>query len=232
MTEDFHSFEDYSNNLKPISSEVIKGKLFAFEGCSNNNLISEGSFTRMLNILKTKSFAILSAHRAYFSKQENIQRNRKLRDIFNKKKMGVHQLVGHWLEAPDGADYEKVDKSKLTDTIERSYLVAKPEDMTNRDFTELILNCLTIDGETQDSALIHFVLDETNLPNQDDKYYILDNKHRFFHIGDNLSIGKTAQAYSQYVKKINVPFVFEGLEIPGSNSGRLLFKKFNLKYNY
>ena len=120
MTEDFHSFEDYSNNLKPISSEVIKGKLFVFEGCSNNNLISEGSFTRMLNVLKTKSFAI----------------------------------------------------------------------------------------------------------------YILDNRHRFFHIEDNLSIGKTAQAYSQHVKKINVPFVFECLEIPGSNSGRLLFKKFNLKYNY
>ncbi len=104
MTEDFHSFEDYSNILKPISSKVIKGKLFVFEGCSNNNLISEGSFTRMLNVLKTKSFAILSAHRAYFSKQENIQRNRKLRDIFNKKKMGVYQLVGHWTEAPRNKD--------------------------------------------------------------------------------------------------------------------------------
>lgn len=32
MAEDFHSFEDYSNSLKPISSEVIKGKLFVFEG--------------------------------------------------------------------------------------------------------------------------------------------------------------------------------------------------------
>ena len=224
MAEDFHSFEDYSNNLKPISSEVIKGKLFAFEGCSNNNLISEGSFTRMLNILKTKSFAILSAHRAYFSKQENIQRNRKLRDIFNKKKMSVHQLVGHWTEAPRNKD----DIAKHT--IERSYLVVKPENMTNMVFTKLIVSCLTIDNETQDSALIYYVIDETNKENQDNKFYVINDSNELTYIGKELKLNKIAEVYSQHVKKINVPFVFEGMEIPGSNSGRLMFSQSNILY--
>ena len=35
-------------------------------------------------------------------------------------------------------DFHSFEESKLTDTIERSYLVAKPEDMTKRDFTESI----------------------------------------------------------------------------------------------
>lgn len=218
------NFEDYSFKLKQLSSKTITGKLFCFEDCKNNNLISEDSLVRTINFVKTKTFAIISAYRAHFSKQENIQRNRKLRDIFNKKKMGVHQLVGHWTEAPQNKD----DIAKHT--IERSYLVVKPENMTNRVFTELIVSCLTINNETQDSALIHYVIDETNKENQDDKFYVINDSNELTYIGKELKLNKIAQAYSQHIKKINIPFVFEGLEIPGSNSGRLMFSQSNILY--
>ena len=226
------NFEDYSLTIKPLTSKVIKGKLFCFENCDNNNLISEASFTRMYAVIKSKTFAILTAHRIQFTKKENIDRNRTLRSILNSRKIGVHQLVGHWLEAPDGIDYTDAKPSELTDTIERSYLVVKPDNMSNKEFTDLIVNCLTIDGKTQDSALIHYIPDETNKANQDDKFYTINTKYELQYVGEKMTLGKIAQAYSQHVKKINIPFIFEGLEIPGSNSGRMMFSRNNLIYNY
>ena len=76
-------FEDYSNNILPV-----------------NCIISEDSLSRTLSIIQDKDFAILTAYRANFTKSENILRNRKLRAILNELHMGVHQLVGHWQEAP------------------------------------------------------------------------------------------------------------------------------------
>ena len=221
------NFEDIGP-LKEISCETIPGKVFRFENCKNNNLISEDSLNRTLSVINNKTFAIISAYRQDFKKEENIIRNRKLRSILNSKQMGVHQLVGHWLEAPKGKAWDKVPSNELNDVIERSYLVAKPNSMTNKEFTDLIISCLTIDNETQDAALIHFVLDETNLPNQDDKYYCIDSNGILFKVGDKLTIGQIGKAYSQHVKKTSLPFKFEGLEIPSSISGRYMFSENNI----
>ena len=221
------NFEDIGP-LKEISCETIPGKVFRFENCKNNNLISEDSLNRTLSVINNKTFAIISAYRQDFKKEENIIRNRKLRSILNSKQMGVHQLVGHWLEAPKGKAWDKVPSNELNDVIERSYLVAKPNSMTNKKFTDLIISCLTIDNETQDAALIHFVLDETNLPNQDDKYYCIDSNGILFKVGDKLTIGQIGKAYSQHVKKTSLPFKFEGLEIPSSISGRYMFSENNI----
>ena len=105
--------------------------------------------------MEDNDFAIISAYRNKFSKKENIKRNRKLRTVLNKKKMGVYQLVGHWLEAPDGKEYDKVDKNELTDTVERSYFITRPDEMSYTDFEKLIVELLTIDDATQDCGLIH-----------------------------------------------------------------------------
>lgn len=218
------NFEDIGP-LKEISCETIPGKVFRFENCKNNNLISEDSLNRTLSVINNKTFAIVSAYRQDFKKEENIIRNRKLRSILNSKQMGVHQLVGHWLEAPKGTAWDKVPSNKLKDVIERSYLVAKPDSMTNKEFTDLIISCLTIDNETQDAALIHFVLDDTNMPNQDNKYYCIDSNGILFKVGDKLTIGQIGKAYSQHVKKTGLPFKFEGLEIPSSISGRYMFSE-------
>ena len=90
------NFEDIGP-LKEISCETISGKVFRFENCKNNNHISEDSLTRTLSVINNKTFAIISAYRQDFKKEENIIRNRKLRGILNSKQMGVHILVGHWL---------------------------------------------------------------------------------------------------------------------------------------
>lgn len=221
------NFEDIGL-LKEISCETISGKVFRFENCKNNNLISEDSLTRTLSVINNKTFAIISAYRQEFTKEENIIRNRKLRGILNSKQMGVHQLVGHWLEAPKDKVWNKVPTNELKDVIERSYLVAKPDNMTNKEFTDLIINCLTIENVAQDAALIHFVLDDTNMPNQDDKYYCIDSDGILSKVGDKLTIGQIGEVYSQHVKKTSLPFKFEGMEIPSSISGRYMFSENNI----
>ena len=221
------NFEDIGS-LKEISCKTIDGKVFRFENCKNNNLISEDSLNRTLSVINNKTFAIISAYRQEFTKEENIIRNRKLRGILNSKQMGVHQLVGHWLEAPKGKVWNKVHSNELKDVIERSYLVAKPNNMTNKEFTDLIISCLTIENETQDAALIHFVLDDTNMPNQDDKYYCIDSNGILLNVGDKLTIGQIGKAYFQHIKKTSLPFKFEGMEIPSSISGRYMFSENNI----
>jgi len=57
---------------------------------------------------------------------------------------------------------------------------------------------------------------------------ILQNNGEIFKIGEGASLGKIGQAYSQHVRKMNVPFVFEGVEVPGSNMGSLIFQRAGL----
>jgi hypothetical protein len=213
-------FEDYSDKIIKTENQI------KYADGHNNCIISEDSLSRTLSIMKDKDFAILTAYRSNFSKVENIVRNRKLRAILNNHKMGVHQLVGHWQEAPAGMDYEQAKKDGLlTDSVERFYLVAKPDSMTTSDFINLAIELMTIDGETQDGVVFHCA-DVTGK----EGYYILNNDGSFFKIGDKLTLGKISQAYSRHVKKSNIPFVFEGLEVPVSNSGKLAFKKLNILY--
>lgn len=211
------NFEDYSSFVSKV-----KNKLWEFrKPCKNNDLISEDSLSRTLQTVFSKDFAILSAYRKEFSKKENIIRNRKLRGILNSLGLGVHQLIGHWREAENGVKYSDAKEKDLTDTVERSYLVAKPDSMLFKDFAKLIAECLTVDGKTQDCAIIH--------RNKDDGYYLMDSSMKEFdNLGSHLALGKIAQAYSQHVKKSSVPFVFEGEEVPSSLSGERMFSRFKL----
>ena len=202
---DVSTFEDFSNKLSESKDNYLTWK-----ECTNTLLISEDSLQRTLTVIQNSSFAILTAYQNRFSKRDNILRNRKLRAFLNQNRMGVHQLVGH---------YEEVQPDGLTvDVIERSYLVEKPDDMSDKDFADIIVGCLTIDGITQNCALIRF----ESRPN---KYYLIDSNSQITLIGTKLTIGKIGKIYSQHVKKLNVPFKFEGEEIPGSNLGRLGYSK-------
>lgn len=208
-------FEDYSNKI----CKVPDGYRYS-DDCANTCLISEDSLYRTINIMKNDEFAILTAYRSNHSKEENIKRNRILRSKLNERKMGVHQLIGHWQEAPDGYDYMDCPDNLKTDTIERSYLVKKPADMSSEEFKEFILSLLTIDGETQDGAIL-----KTN-----DGIYFIDNHGSMFKISDTFELGKVAQAYSQHIKNQNIPFVFEGIEVPQTNLGKQIFTMNNIKY--
>lgn len=210
-------FEDYSTSLIGKYQKVHEAYVYHYADGTNQNLIIEGSFNRLLSQMKEKDFAIITAYRQEdangkpYTKEENIKRNRKLRGILNDNKMGVHQLVGHWRENPNGGDYKDADENVLIDAVERSYFVAKPDSMPFDEFEEIISNCLTVDGETQDSAIIC----------KDGDINLLYNNGELEKIGDKITLNKINQAYSQYVKKLDIPFVFEGVERP--RSGMSLF---------
>ena len=219
------TFDDIGDSLKNIG-EGIK----SYIGSSNQNFISESSFSRLLSKVSddNKDWAIITAYRAFsigqdkpLTKDDNIKRNRDLRGQFDKRKMGVYQLVGHWQECQiPNVEYSACPKDKLQDVIERSYLSVKPDDMDSNDFQKLIVDLMTIDGETQDGALIK----------NKDGINFLDNKNKLIHIGDKVELGKIGQAYSQYIKKQNIPFVFEGLEIPSSNIQAMMMTRNNVNY--
>ena len=214
-------FEDYSHNLKESYSNSYGCMIKEFVNSTNNNLIIEGSFNRLISQMQNKDFAIISAYRHEFDKPQNIKRNRKLRGVLNMKRLGVHQLVGHWREAPKGIPYNQAKESELTDVIERSYFVVKPDDMDYKTFKTIITKCLTIDNETQDSCIIHL---------NGGGYYCLYQDGSVDKIGDNLTLNKIGQAYSQYVKRLDIPFIFEGVEYPSSISGRRMFNQNGIEY--
>ena len=207
MKKSFSVFEDYSNDIDFSARK--------WKNCTNTLLICEDSLRRTLEAIRNSSFAIVTAYRANFTKEQNILRNRKLRAFLNQNRIGVHQLVGHWRE--------KQNDGSIVDVIERSYLIEKPDDMTDKDFCLVVIGCLTIDGEVQDSAIIRF-------SEKDDKnIYLIDANENLTKIGTKVNFDKDAvklaKAYSQHVKKMDMPFVFDGEEVPQSNFGKMLYEK-------
>jgi hypothetical protein len=187
---------------------------------ANNNLISEAGLSRVLSkIHSDDDFAILTAYRAIYSKNQNISRNRNLRSELDRMRMGPYQLVGHWRECQDPAyTYDNCPRNLLQDVIERSYLVVKPTEMRGDEFKNFIITMLQ---KFEQDGAVYRVGNDIN---------ILEKNGNINKIGSGLSIGKIAQGYSQHVKKINVPFTFEGVEIPSTNIGRKLFQEAGLRY--
>lgn len=201
-----------------LNSFLSSSDISVIDEIPNNNMLTEAGLSRVLQKIKENDFAIITAYRDEYSKKENIQRNRELRSIFNDKRMGVYQLVGHWQECSlDNVDYEDCPKDKLVDVIGRSYLVARPQSMDIEEFKSLIQSLTK--KYNQDASVISI----------DDTIYIIEPTGKLTKIGDNVTLNKINQAYSQFVKKMNVPFVFEA-EVPSSNSGRRLFKENGILY--
>jgi hypothetical protein len=184
----------------------------------NNNLLTEAGLSRLLNQIKKKDFFIITAFRGEFDKSENIKRNRKLRSDLNSKKMGPYQLIGHWRECQDSEiDYNDCPENMLVDVIERSYLVTRPESMNLKEFKIFVQNLTK--KYNQDASII----------SMNDSIHTMYKDGNMDKIGSGVTLNKISQAYSQHVKKQNLPFVFEA-EVPSSNSGRMMFKKENVKY--
>jgi len=209
------SFLEHSDDF-PILSFDDWGR-----NSTNNNLISEAGLSRVLSKIQSdEDFAILSANRAIYTKNQNISRNRNLRSELNRKRMGPYQLVGHWRECQNPQiKYENCPENLLYDVIERSYLVVKPKDMDREEFRDFIV-----------SMLVKFEQDGAVYRVEDDVSILTKEGTIFKKIGSGLSVGKIAQGYSQHVKKLNVPFTFEGVEIPSTNIGRRMFSEAGLSY--
>lgn len=175
--------------------------------------ISEAGLSRLW--AKTKEpFVILTAFRDDPSRGDspaerlraNRQLNRKLLAFLNANKMGAYKLVGHWLEGPQGMDYETaVAKGLAHDVVEEPFFVPKPRNMSKDEFLTIMKDIAFSPELHQDSILYG-----------DGKtfwYWYRDNP-RPKKAGDKITFSKVAQAYSQLRKRPGVPFVFEGVIMP------------------
>jgi len=192
---------------------------------ANTNAITEAGLARVLRKVKgdKKDFIIITAYRGNYDKKENINRNRQLRGWFDRNKMGVYQLVGHWRECSlDNVDYDSCPPDKLVDVVERSYLAIRPDDMSPSDFLGKAKYLTSI--WNQDGAVIR--IGELF----GDEVRIVERTGSTFPIGKSLEVGKIAQAYSQHVKKLNTPFVFEGVEVPATIIGKKIAKQRGFNY--
>lgn len=191
----------------------------------NNNAITEAGLSRIIQKIKLEDndFVVITAYRGENDKKTNIAKNAQLRDWFNRNKMGVYQLVGHWRECSiQGVEYENCPTDKLVDVVERSYLAIRPDEMDSKDFFNKV-KYLTSTYK-QDGSVIRV----KELYGDDIR--IVSGSGRSFSAGRGVQLDKVAQAYSQHVKKINVPFVFEGVEVPATNLGFQIAKE--LKFGY
>ena len=178
-------------------------------------MISEAGLSRVLSrVDKAEDLVIITAYRSNLSKKENINRTRALRGELNKRKMGAYQLVGHWRECQNPKiEYSDCPKDQLVDAVERSFLVIKPDDMTSKDFLGFLVRMAK-------------KYDQDGIVDKHDNEYTIVNKRGAteFKIGTNVGVCKLGQAYSQYVKKLDVPFIFEGIDVPVTNTGKAIFK--------
>ena len=172
------------------------------------------------------AFAIITAYRYqdnegnFLSKNDNNQRNLILRGILSSTKMRVYQLVGHWQETPADIDSDEArTHGLLNDSVEKSYLVLKPSDMSVDEFVSFVKDCMTIDGMTQETCVIHT-----------DKYYLLYNDGSLKALGENVSLNKLSQVFSVSVLKAGIPFIFNGFSRPNGNMDKLAFEKSGISY--
>jgi hypothetical protein len=227
------TIESCCDDFGSALTEKVNGIMYYVD--SNSCIISEAVFYKMLDRIKTNKniFAVMSAYRKYTEdnngnryltpKSEKIKANRKLRSYFNNLKMGVYQLVGHWRECKDDKIvYKDCPKDMLVDAIERSYLIVKPNDVDEKQFFNLIM---TFGKAVKQDAVIYGEL------NNGVKLYDPKSKSAMTDLGKNVTIGKIAQGYSEWILgDRTIPFVFEGMEIAENNFAKQAFTMLGINY--
>jgi predicted nucleic-acid-binding Zn-ribbon protein len=106
--------------------------------------IVEATFKRVVSAIQNNTFAMITASRGNYTKSENKKRNKQLlqdlREILGTKTVGAYPLVGHWkecsVELPEDSKISDCEKlgGKLKDSLEQSWLVNKPEKVSEEDF--------------------------------------------------------------------------------------------------
>lgn len=233
------TFKEYVNNL-PFGMDDFGDSLHqrAYAGKSgNNNLISESSLHRLLNSYKNDTFAVMSAYRAFLDdevtktpKSEKIQKNRDLRAAFNEKKMGVYQLVGHWKECTiKNIPYEECPENKKIDVIERSYFIpnTKYSGINDKEFYDLIIS---LGNKFKQDTVVVGLKDDLV---KEKGIYLIDPKtENVYEHWTHMTLDKIGRGYSEYFLGHNrsKSFMFEGIEIPNSNSGKVAMNSLGILY--
>jgi len=207
------TFSQYSNKgQRDLFLEKIHGRrdeILTSQDCAFLN-ICEASLSRLWQQAQRSSFAILTAYRSNNSKVQNVSLNRDLRSELNNYKMGPHALIGHWQECSitdkngDPIDYNQCPKNKLVDVVERSYFVTKPSDISDDNFRKIIFD---LGKKYHQDGVVLKTEKEFGVFNP-------RNGQSLVSFGKGVTLNRLAQAFSQHIKKQNVPFVFEGVEKP------------------
>jgi len=189
---------EYKQDLR---DEAVTGEDVCFQQ------IDEGSMSRVWEKLNNVDFAIITAYRKSNPKDKNVRLNRDLRFALNSAKLGSYPLVGHWRECElTDVPWDKCPADKLHDVIERSYLVPRNKDVSPEDFKKLIFD---LAKKYQQDAVVIKVADLGLFGVYDSK-----TENEFVKFDKGVALNRVQQAYSQYVKKMDIPFVFEGIEYP------------------
>ncbi len=198
----------WENHLYELRDEVTTGEDVAFHRIDQTGL--DRIFQHMSG---ATAWAIFTAYRDEYSKAENVRRNRNLRATLNARKLGVHPLVGHWRECTlkrvDGKPipYDECPEDNLGDVIERSYFIVKPVDWDAQRFEDLIFS---LAAEYDQDALVFAGNGKAGVYDPGDR-----TEYESFS-SNTPNVEVIARAYSRYGKKMNVPFVFEGIETPNA----------------
>jgi len=157
--------------------------------------------------------ALLTAYRQLIPPKENKRRNKQLLGKMNARGMGPYVLIGHWQECQDNAiPYEDCPEDMMLDAVEEAFMIIKPDAMSRADFHAFILAAVI--KYNQNCALVK----------QDGFYYIYDQKGVFSKVGSSRKFG-LSQAYSQHIKKMDIPFVFEGVLVPATIGGKYIARQ-------
>lgn len=196
----------HEDALYELRDEVVYGGDFVFRK------IDEAGLSRLLSRMSENSvFALFTAYRDKFTKRQNIQRNRDMRGELDRYKLGAYPLVGHWQECQliddngDPVEYDKCPREHLKDVVERSYLVVKPSGFDSQRFKEIMFE---LGAKYQQDSIVFVGNGKGGVydPRTGEEYLRFKDK--------TPNVNQIAQAYSQYVRKVNVPFMFEGIETP------------------
>lgn len=210
LRESFRLFPLSEKQILELRDEITTGLDAAFEQ------LDEAGLSRILSRLDDNSvWSILTAYRNKYDKKTNVLRNRDLRAELNAEKLGPYPLVGHWQECQvedeqgNPIPWDKCPKDQLVHSIERSYLVIMREGYDADRFEDLLFRL----GAKYNQDSIVFV--------GNGKQGVYDSRTQQEYVrfdSSNPRLGEIAQAYSQYVRKMNVPFMFEGIEVPNAVS--------------
>ena len=190
-------------------------------------ILNESGLSRLITRISDREgniisdFGIITAFRDKYDLKTNLSRNRQIIDKLNTLKLGCYYLSGHWQEKTEdskGIDWDVAyEQGKTKDVVEDSLLVIRTGNISKEEFINLLVS---LGNEFEQDAVLIGLVGEGIFN------YFNGNPTK---IGTKLTLGKISQAFSE-MKKKPIPFVFEGIREPDSNSSRWVFKNYGIKF--